>query len=286
MMFVFAGISLLLVSGINQTLMQEAFATYYYIGNFMLALTAAVGLVLVFFNQAFFGGYSNLKEIIKRTIKFLIIYALFPTAVQISTRVVEGISQRFVDKANTYESVKSMSKADTEKVLTENLPELSIISGIAKPTSVIIADWFQVCVRYLTVTIAIMLDFIRNALLATFISLAPIFLMLGILMGIQFFSNAILTIGVMLIIWPLMSAILMYFAMMVFKAESPNFWTSISQGASLIIYAFAQMLIPIACFAGGTRAASTLARGLSDGSSSLGTGVSAASTVIKSIGRK
>jgi hypothetical protein len=56
----------------------------------------------------------------------------------------------------------------------------------------------------------------------------------------------------------------MHFSIMVYKAESPDSWTTFSQCASLLIYALAQLLLPFLTMGAGLMAASSVRKGIGD----------------------
>ena len=74
---------------------------------------------------------------------------------------------------------------------------------------------------------------------------APVFIYVGVMLGLRFYSNMILSMGISLLIWPILSALLTKFSVTVFQADSDNLTASMSQGSSLLIFAIVQFLIPI-----------------------------------------
>ncbi len=107
------------------------------------------------------------------------------------------------------------------------------------------AELYKTCVTWLSVTIAQFLNYLRSLMLIVLFASAPVFIYVGVMLGLRFYSNMILSMGISLLIWPILSALLTKFSVTVFQADSDNLTASMSQGSSLLIFAIAQFLIPI-----------------------------------------
>lgn len=269
MQFIIAGISLLLMTGINDLLIKSAIENYWIIAKMMLGLVVIVSLLKIVLSQMSFGGYADLKEILKNAVKFVLYIAIAPTIITTSMKLVDEASKTLITESKYSESQNMMGKLQAEKTLSPNKSELSDFLLPLKIYGNLGIDIFQWSVRYIVIVIAQLLEFIRDMVFAVFVAIMPILLFFGLILGMQFFSNTILTIGATLLIWPLVSAILLRFSLMVFKSESESYWTSVSQATSLLIYSVAQLLLPFLILKGGTMAASSVRSGVGNAMGSI-----------------
>ena len=257
MHFLLSGVALLLTSGANKVLLDSAIESYWSMAKFILPLTVGTALLRVIMNQLSFGNYGTLKEVLQDTIKFLLLIVLAPILIKNSVTTVDYIAGKIVDQSQHLEIKKNLENIAVDDLsIDKRFSLLNIKESIA--------DWFQIFVRSSVLLISTLLKYLRDIVLALFISAMPLMIFLGLMLGIRFFTNIILSLGVTLLIWPILSALLMHFSMMVFKAESPDTWTSFSQCASLLVYAGAQLLLPFLTLASGLMAASSIRKGVVD----------------------
>ena len=263
MHFLLAGVALLLTSGVNELLVDAAIESYWTIAKLILPLVVGTALLRILLNQLSFGNYGALREILRDTLQIIIFIAVAPVIIKNALLGVSYMTEKIIDKSHYSALNKELSFLTSDASIKEKIFSLSKIKES------VLADGFQFLVRSTVLFISTLLNYLRNMIIAVFISAAPLFLYLGLMLGIRFFANAVLSLGVTLLIWPILSAILMNLSMMIFKAESPNAWTDFSQGISLIIYALAQLLLPFLILGGGLMGASSIRQGVSDIGSSL-----------------
>jgi hypothetical protein len=261
MPFIIAGISLLFVKGVNSQLMELAFETYKVIAEIMIGLALGTAMFRLFINHISFGGYHSLKEVFKSTVTFVICLGLVPTVIKVAMGFVGDISEALITKSQFSKTVNLIEKVEAEKILNKDETTVNDFFIGPKILSAAGQDLFQLAVRYLILGISSLLEYLRNLIFAVFVAAIPVFLYFGIMFDVKFFSNTVVTLGITLLIWPLLSSILLYFSLMVFKSES--YFTSLSQNITLLIYGFAQLLLPYFCVQTGMQAASSVSGGLS-----------------------
>lgn len=273
MPFLIAGISLLFVRGVNNQLMNAAFDTYDVLAGIIVGLAFGTAMFRLFINHIIFGGYSSLKEIFKNTITFIVCLGIAPTVIKVGMSLVDEISTALVAKSQYSKTANLIDKAEAEKII--NQKELSIADFLMGPKLLNSAtqDMFQWGVRCIVISIATLLEYLRNLVFAMLVAAIPVFLYIGLMFDIKFYSQSVISFGVTLLIWPLLSAILLYFSVMVFKSESESYWNTLSQNVTLLIYSLAQLLLPYFSVKAGIQAASSVGGGLkSMGSLLLKTG--------------
>ncbi len=258
MQFLLAGVALLMTSGVNQILLDSAMESYWTMAKLILPLTAGTALLRVIMNQLSFGNYGTLKEVLQDTIKFLLLVAVAPLLMRNSLTMVDFIAGKIVDQSQHLEIKKNLEIIVGDFSLKEKTFSLLNIKDS------VYADVFQLLVRSSVLMISTLLKYLRDIVLALFVSAMPLFLYMGLMIGVRFFTNIVLSLGVTLLIWPILSALLMHFSIMVYKAECPDSWTSFSQCASLLIYAMAQLLLPFLTMGAGLMAASSIRKGFGD----------------------
>jgi hypothetical protein len=263
MQFLLAGIALLLTSGVNSLLINAALDSYWMMAKLILPLTVGTALLRIIMNQLSFGTYGTLKEVLRDTIKFILLVAMAPILIKNSLTTVDFIADKIVDKSQYLEITKNLEFLAGEHSLKEKAFSLWHIDES------VYSDLFQLFVRSSVLMISTLLKYMRDIVLAIFVSAMPLFLYMGLMLGLRFFVNTVLSMGVTLLIWPILSALLMHFSMMVYKADSPNSWTTFSQCASLLIYAVAQLLLPFLTMGAGLMAASSLRKGVADAHATL-----------------
>ncbi len=243
MPFIFYGVSLFIVSRISDSLMAAAIENYWFIAKIVLTLTVPTALARIFVNQITIGSYGDLKSILKDSLKFLVIIAFLPTIFTTAVHFVDDLSEKITDSAQ----VTSFNSFDEMKESIK-LGESNKESGLNTAIQIIrqnSAELYKTCVTWLSVTIAQFLNYLRSLMLIVLFASAPVFIYVGVMLGLRFYSNMILSMGISLLIWPILSALLTKFSVTVFQADSDNLTASMSQGSSLLIFAIAQFLIPI-----------------------------------------
>jgi hypothetical protein len=263
MHFLFAGIALLLTSGANSLLLNAAIESYWSMAKLVLPLVVGTALLRVSLNQLSFGNYGGLKDILRDTIQMILLIAVAPVLIKNAVFGVSFIAEKLIEESHYSAVTKELELLTKDHSLKER------VFSVLHIKEALASDLFQLFVRSSVLFIATLLNYLRDIILAVFISAMPLFMYLGLMLGLRFFINAVLSFGVTLVIWPILSALLMNFSMMVFKSQSPNDWTSFSQCASLLIYAGAQLLLPFLILGGGLMAASSIRQGVSDMGSSL-----------------
>lgn len=243
MPFIFYGISLFIVSRISDVLMAAAIGNYWFVAKIVVSLTIVTAFARIFLNQMTLGSYGDLKSILKDCLKFLVFIAFAPMVFTNAVNFVDDLSEKITNSAQVTQ-YKSFDEINTSiKAGQSNEPSgLNTAIQLIKQNS---AEFYKTCVTWLSVTIAQFLNYLRNLMLIVMFASAPIFIYLGVMLGFRFYSNMILSMGISLLIWPILSALLTKFSVTVFQADSENLAASMSQGSSLLIFALAQFLIPI-----------------------------------------
>lgn len=258
MQFLIAGVALLMTSGVNKILLDSAVESYWTMAKFILPLTVGTALLRVIMNQLSFGNFGTLKEVLQDTIKFILLVAVAPLLIKNSLQTVDFVAGKIVDQSQHLEIKKNLEIIVGDFSLKEKTFSLLSIRES------LISDGFQLLVRSSVLFISTLLRYLRDIVLAVFVGAMPLVLYLGLMLGVRFFTNIVLSLGVCLLIWPILSALLMHFSMMVYKAENPDAWTSFSQCASLMVYALAQLLLPFLTMGAGLMAASSVRKGFGE----------------------
>lgn len=243
MAFIFYGISLFLVSRISHVLMESAIENYWFVAKIVVSLSIFTALARIFLNQVTFGSYGNLKDILKDSLKFLIFIALVPNIFTSAVTFTDDLSEKITNSAQVtkYKSFDELKDSIKNGESNEE-SGLNTAIQLLRQNS---AEFYKMCVTWISVTISQFLNYFRNLLLVMLFASAPIFIYLGIMLGLRFYSKIILSMGISLLIWPVMSSLLTKFSVTVFQADSSNLVASMSQGSSLFIFAIAQLLVPI-----------------------------------------
>lgn len=257
MQFLLAGVALLMTSGVNKILLDSALESYWSMVKVILPLTVGTALLRVIMNQLSFGNYGTLREILQDTIKFLLLVAVAPLLIKNSIQTVDFIAGHIIDQSQHSEIKRNLESVAGDLSMREkNFSLVNIKESIS--------DWFQIFVRSSVLFISTLLKYLRDIVLALFLSAMPLTIYLGLMIGVRFFTNIVLSLGVTLLVWPILSALLMHFSIMVYKSDSPDSWTTFSQCASLLIYALAQLLLPFLTMGAGLMAASSVRKGIGD----------------------
>ncbi|MFN3453757.1 MAG: type IV secretion system protein [Pseudobdellovibrio sp.] len=243
MPFIFYGVSLFIVSRITDVLIDAAIDNYWFVAKIVISLTVTTALARVFINQITLGSYGNLKGILKDCLKFLVFIAFAPLVFTNSVNFVDDLSENITSSAQVtqYKSFDEIKSSIKDGNSNESSGLNTTIQFLRKNS----AELYKMCVTWLSVTIAQFLNYLRNLMLIVLFASAPIFIYLGVMLGLRFYSNMVLSMGLSLLIWPILSALLTKFSVSVFQADSANLTASLSQGSSLLIFALAQLLIPL-----------------------------------------
>lgn len=267
MPFIFYGISLFLVSRISDVLMSEALENYWFIAKIVTSLTVITALSRILLNQITLGSYGNLKNILKDSLKFLVFIAITPMIFNYSLNFVDQLSEKInqsvqISNFKSFDDIKSSIKSGESN-------EESGINSAIQFLSINSAELYKTCVVWFAVTLAQFLNYLRNLVLIILFASAPIFIYLGIMLGMKFYSNMVISLGSSLLIWPVLSSLLTKFSVNVFQADSENLKASLSQGSALLIFAIAQLLIPIFSLKSALAAAAQIKAPLMDTSKSI-----------------
>ncbi len=243
MPFIFYGISLFIVSRISDILMKAALDNYWFVAKIVVSLTVVTALARIILNQITMGSYGHLKGILKDSLKFLVFIAFAPMVFINTVNFVDDLSEKITASVQVTK-YKSFDEINTSIKLGQSNEDSGLNTAIqlVKQNS---AELYKTCVTWLSVTIAQFLNYLRNLMLIVLFASAPIFIYLGVILGFRFYSNMILSMGISLLIWPILSALLTKFSVTIFQADSANLTASMSQGSSLLIFALAQFLVPI-----------------------------------------
>lgn len=263
MHFLLSGVALLLTSGANEFLIDAAMESYWTMAKLILPLVAGTALLRILLNQLSFGNYGALREILRDTVKIVIYIALAPVLIKNALLGVAFMTEQIIDKSHYSAMGKVLNQLSSDPSEKEKGFSLLTINQS------MMSDGFQYLVRGSVLFISTLLNYLRDMILAVFVSAMPLFLYIGLMLGLRFFANAVLSMGITLLIWPILSSLLMNLSIMVFKAESPSAWSDLSQCISLMIYAGAQLLLPFLVLGGGIMAASSIRQGASSIGSSL-----------------
>lgn len=243
MPFIFYGVSLFIVSRITDVLMDAAIENYLFVAKIVVSLTIVTALVRVLLNQITLGSYGDLKGIVKDCLKFLVFIAFAPMVFTKAVTFVDDLSEKITNSAQItqYKSFDEIKLSIKDGKSNEPSGLLAAIQLLRENS----AELYKMCVTWFSVTIAQFLNYLRNLMLIVLFASAPIFIYLGVMLGLRFYSNIVLSMGVSLLIWPIMSALLTKFSVTVFQADSENLTAALSQGSSLLIFALIQLLIPL-----------------------------------------
>lgn len=243
MPFIFYGIGLFIMSGISDQLMKAATDNYWLIAKIVSSIAVITAFGRIFFNQITLGSYGDLKGIFKDCLKFLVFIAFTPLVFTQSIEFVDNIAEQINVSAQAT-NYKSFDEISASIKSGEGNQESGVAQAI-QFLSTNSAELYKACVTWLTVTIAQALHYLRNLAILILFASAPVFIYLGVLLNLRYYSNIVLSLGASLLIWPILSALLTKFSVNVFEADSANLNASMSQGSALLIFALFQLYIPV-----------------------------------------
>ncbi len=284
MPFIFYGISLFIMSRISDVMMKAALDNYWFVAKIVCSLTVVTALARIFLNQITLGSVGNLKNILKDCLKFIVFIAFTPLVFTESIEFVDTMAEQITTKtqATNFKSFPDIKESIKSGQGTKDSGDDTIMQFVTTNS----AELYKMIVNWISVTIAQFLNYLRNLIIIVLFASAPIFIYLGIMVGLRFYSNIVLSLAASLLIWPILSALLTKFSVTVFEADSANMTASLSQGSSLLIFALAQLFIPIFALKSGMQATSQIQGAVAGAmSSATGGAKSAGAAVTGAVGK-
>lgn len=221
--------SFLVMKGSDIAMLKAAHDLYDKVASSLWPFVGIALIMRLIYNQVTFGGTRKVAEVLISLFAYTVLILSTPQVLSTIMNSAQVISEKI--------SIEKQTSTDSEKMINQEVSPSIIMS---------FNDWIVSLSQIWAQMIMTFLESIRVFTLCGLFALAPIFIFMGTILGFTLYRKIFFTLLITVALWPVFSATLGSFALLIFKTkEQVSF---MSKAMLLFVYSTLQGILPFLTF--------------------------------------